>query len=121
MIVMLKGITVTLMEKQQTGTDGFNRPVYEETTEIIDNVLVAPSSEQEVLDSLNLTGRKAVYTLGIPKGDTHDWTDKDVVFFGVTWHTIGMPVQGIDAMIPLDWNRKVQVERYESAGESQAQ
>lgn len=117
---MIKGITVILLERTQTGTDGFNRPIYEEAEEPIENVLVAPASQQEILDTLDLTGRKAVYTLGIPKGDTHDWIDKNVKFFGVIWHTISMPIQGIDAMIPLQWNRKVQVERYESAGESGA-
>lgn len=118
---MLKGITVTLLEKKQTGTDPFNRPIYEEIEEPVENVLVAPASENEILDVLNLTGRKAIYTLGIPKGDTHDWIDKRVKFFGVVWHTIGMPVQGIDEMIPLLWNRKVQVERYESPGESSSE
>ena len=110
---MIRGITVILMEKEQTGKDEFNRPVYSEKEEPIENVLVSPSTQQEILDTLNLTGRKAVYTLGIPKGDTHDWTDKNVVFFGSTWHTIGMPLEGIEDMIPLQWNKKVQVERYE--------
>lgn len=109
---MIKGIPVTLYERAQTGVDGFNKPVYEETAVIVENVLVAPAQEEEVLDTLNLTGRRAVYTLGIPKGDTHIWEDRDVEFFGERWHTIGMPIQGIEAMIPLSWNKKVRVERY---------
>ena len=78
----------------------------------IKNVLVAPTSEEEILDTLNLTGRKAVYTLAIPKGDQHQWENQDVTFFGERWHTIGMPVEGIETMIPLEWNKKVRVERY---------
>ncbi len=109
---MIKGISVTLYERTQTGTDAFNRPIYEETETVVENVLVAPAQEQEVLDTLNLTGRKAVYTLGIPKGDTHNWEDRDVEFFGERWHTIGMPLSGIEDMIPLSWNMKVRVERY---------
>lgn len=113
MMSLIKGITVVLFEKEETGKDEFNRPIYSEKETAVENVLVSPTSQQEILDTLNLTGRKAVYTLGIPKGDTHDWENKRVRFFDKTWHTIGMPLQGIDAMIPLDWNMKVQVERYE--------
>ena len=115
---MLKGITVILYERQQIGVDAFNKPIYEETAVPVDNVLVAPAQEQEVLDILNLTGRKAVYTLGIPKGDTHIWEDREVEFFGERWHTIGMPIKGIEEMIPLFWNTKVRVERYGTTGES---
>ncbi len=114
---MIKGISVTLYERTETGVDAFNRPIYEETETVVENVLVAPSQEQEVLDTLNLTGRKAVYTLGIPKGDTHNWEDRDVEFFGERWHTIGMPISGIEDMIPLSWNTKVRVERYGQSGD----
>lgn len=111
--MILKGITVKLYEQEQTGTDPFNRPIYKETPTDVKNVLVGQPEETEVLDTLNLTGRKAVYVLGIPKGDTHDWEDKKVEFWGLTFRTIGMPVQGIEEMVPLSWNKKVKVERYE--------
>ena len=110
---MLKGIAVTLYIKTQTGKDAFNRPVYTEQAIQVNNVLVAPASTSETLDTVNLTGKKAVYTLGIPKGDNHDWKDKKVEFFGETFKTFGEPLRGIDDMIPLEWNTKIQVERYE--------
>lgn len=110
---ILKGITVTLYTKTQTGKDAFNRPVYTEQAIQVNNVLVAPASTSETLDTVNLTGKKAVYTLGIPKGDNHDWKDKKVEFFGETFKTFGEPLKGIDDMIPLEWNTKIQVERYE--------
>jgi hypothetical protein len=111
----MKGITVTLYERMQSGTDAFNRPEYTEIPVEISNVLVAPATEagQELLDVLNLTGRKAVYTLAIPKGDTHSWEGCRVDFFGERWRVIGLPTEGIEDLIPLAWNRKVQVERIE--------
>lgn len=111
----MKGITVTLYERTQSGTDAFNRPEYTETPVEISNVLAAPATEagQELLDVLNLTGRKAVYTLAIPKGDTHSWEGCRVDFFGERWRVIGLPTEGIEDLIPLAWNRKVQVERIE--------
>lgn len=110
----ISGITVTLYDRTQTGTDAFNAPAYTETAVNVDNVLVAPMSSTELLEVYNLTGRKAVYQLSIPKGDTHDWTaGKKVSFFGNDWRIIAIPTEGIDHLIPLDWNKKVQVERYE--------
>ena len=112
----MKGITVTLYKRTATSTpDAFNRTTYTETQVQVNNVLVSPSTQggQEVLDTLDLTGRKAVYTLAIPKGDTNEWEGCRVDFFGQSWRVIGMPTEGIDDLIPLSWNKKVQVERIE--------
>lgn len=110
----MKGITVTLYERIVTGADCFNAPVYTETPVQVENVLVAPLSDTEVLETINLTGAKAVYQLGIPKGDTHEWVSgMKVSFFGETFRIIGLPTEGIDALIPLSWNKKVKVERCE--------
>lgn len=111
-MALIKGITILLYEKEKTGTDDFNRDIYTGSPVEVENVLVAPLSETEILDTMNLTGRRAVYQLGIPKGDEHNWTDKKVEFFGETWHTIGDVQQGIEAMIPLEWNKKVRVEKF---------
>lgn len=109
----LHGVTITLYERTQSGTDPFNRPVYTESPVEVGNVLIGEPSTQEIVDTLNLTGKKLAYTLAIPKGDAHDWKDRTVEFFGERFRTIGEPTQGIDALIPLDWNKKVKVERYE--------
>lgn len=110
---MIKGIPVTLYNVQQVGVDGFNRPMYDEVPEIIQNVLVAPLSDEEILETLNLTGRRARYQLAIPKGDAHDWENRRVSFFGANWRVIGHPTEGIEANIPLLWNKKVRVENYD--------
>ncbi len=109
----IRGITIKLYHNVEIGRDAFNAPISNDAYEEVENVLVAPVSSTEVLETLELTGKKAVYQLAIPKGDTHDWEDKTVEFFGKTWRTIGFPTEGIEDMIPLSWNRKVQVERYE--------
>ena len=110
---MIRGIPVLLTVRIKTGEDAFGVPIYETLTETVENVLVAPSSAEEIQDTLTLTGRKAVHTLGIPKGDAHEWEDTTVRFFGEVWHSIGPVTEGIEEMIPLAWNKKVKVERYE--------
>jgi len=112
---MLRGRTVTLYEKvldTSSGPDEFNRPVFTEKAVTIDNVLIAPVSAEDMLSELNMTGKHAVYQLGIPKGDAHDWANARVVFFGESWRVIGYPTEGQDELIPLCWNRKVNVERW---------
>lgn len=108
----IKGITIQLIEQVKTGTDPFGNPIYEDKPVDVENVLVSPTSSDDVINQQSLTGKVAVYTLGIPKGDTHEWEDKEVLFFGKRWRAFGFPTEGIEHMIPLDWNKKVMVERY---------
>ncbi|HJA90850.1 MAG TPA: hypothetical protein H9948_08690 [Candidatus Jeotgalibaca merdavium] len=109
----IKGMTITLIDKVEVDRDPFNKPIYQDKPIEIENVLVAPTSSDDVINELSLSGRKAVYTLAVPKGDTHDWEEKEVLFFGKRWRAFGIPLEGMDHLIPLDWNKKVMVERYE--------
>lgn len=112
-MTMIKGITVTLINRLQTGSDPFDNPIYKDVEIQVDNVLVTPTSTDDIVNQLDLTGKKAVYTLAIPKGDTNVWEDQKVSFFDKDWKVFGMETQGIEHLIPLDWNKKVMVERYE--------
>lgn len=110
---MLKGVDITLYTRTKVGEDPFHDPVYEETPVTVHNVLVGQPSAEEISTELQRTGKRILYTLAIPKGDANDWDDVRVAFFGQTFRTCGGTVQGIDALVPLRWNKKVQVVRYE--------
>ena len=112
-MTMIKGITIKLYEKTKTEEDEFNHPIFEETAVDVENVLVAPASSEGMVTDQDLQGKKEVYVLAIPKGDTHEWKDRKVEFFGRTFKTVNVPEEGIEDLIPLDWNKKVKVERYE--------
>lgn len=109
----VKGVSVTLIVKEFVKNDSFNRPIYKDTEKEVKNVIIAPVRTEEVINTLNLTGKKAIYTLGIPKGDTNLWENTEVIFWGKKWRVIGSPLEGIESMIPLAWNKKIMVERYE--------
>lgn len=109
---MIRGISVTLYERTQTGTDAFSAPVFRETPVEVENVLVTPVAAEAVVQDLQLYGKRAAYELCLPKGDTHRWDDCRVDFFGQTWRVYTPPREYIEAQLPLDWNRKVRVERY---------
>lgn len=115
----LSGITVILYEQVQTGTDPFGAPIYEESPVEVDNVLVGEPTTDDITTSTQLFGKTIRYMLGIPKGDTHDWTDKKVSWTDAYGHTqtvmtFGFPIVGIEENIPpqLPWHMKVRCEAY---------
>ena len=113
----MRGITVTLYEKTQTGTDDFNRPVYSETAVQVPGVLVGQPDTDDVTSSVSLYGKRIDYMLGIPKGDSHDWTDKRVEWTDAygTVHkvrTFGVPITGVEANVPTRWHMKVRCEEF---------
>lgn len=109
----IKGIPVILHQRIRTGSDPFGVGIYEDQAVTVDNVLVSPASSSDVEDSTKLYGKHAVYSLGIPKGDSHQWEDSIVEFFGRKWRTFGVLQLGIEADVPTAWHGKIQVEVYE--------
>lgn len=109
---MIHGITVELLERTQTGTDGFNRPVYSEAETPVKNILVYPATSEDVISEQNLNGKHLDYYLCVPKGDAHVWTDRRVRFFGKTWNVYSFPEEWIDENNPSVWNKRYKCERY---------
>lgn len=112
-MAILKGIEVVLVDKKKQGEDAFGHPLFVDLKRVVDNVLIAPVSTEDVISTVNLTGKKAEYVLAIPKDDTNDWSNKEVIFYGKRWRTIGHAQEGLAHHMPLPWNKKIQVERYE--------
>lgn len=112
-MALIKGVPVTIITVKDGAEDPFGRPAKEEVREVVPNVLISPMSSEDVVNEQNLSGKHAIYQLAIPKGDSHDWENAIVEFFGHQWRVIGLPEEGIETLVPLEWNRKVKVERYE--------
>ena len=112
-MALIKGIPVVLYQRTAAGRDQANAALYTETPVTVENVLVTPVGAAAVTTPLQLEGRRAAYELCIPKGDKHSWEGCTVEFFGQKWRVVGSVTQYIDALVPLCWNKKVQVERYE--------
>ncbi|MDO4490727.1 MAG: hypothetical protein Q4B85_06655 [Lachnospiraceae bacterium] len=109
----MKGIKVILYEPVQVGINPIGEPICEERPVEVENVLVGQPTEQDVKESLDLYGKKAVYCLGIPKKDYHKWeAGSRVEFFGEAFRIIGKPIKGIEQLVPGPWNLRVRVESY---------
>ncbi len=116
---MIRGTTVTLYERTQSGTDAFNRPVWTETPVTVDNVLVGEPTTDEAAAATDLFGKKLLCWLALPKGDAHDWTDSRVEWTDpagrtVTVRTFGFPLAGIEADVPGPWHVKLRCEAFGS-------
>ena len=112
---MIKGITVQLIVKTADGTDALNHTVYKTETVDVDDGLVGEPSHEEIVNTHAVYGKIAKYSLAIPKGDENSWVDTEVILpapFSGKYKTIGFPIAGIDANIPLRWNKKVLIEQY---------
>lgn len=110
---MIKGETIILIDKVSKGKDPFGADVFEETQIIVNDVIIgSPHFDASVTDQ-ELTGKTIAYILGIPKGDNHDWKDKDIIIRGERFKTYGFPLTQTDDNVPGKWNTQVKVERYE--------
>lgn len=106
----MRGIDIVLYERTKIGFDPFGSPVYVENPVTVSNVLVGLPTANEQVDATDLYGKKAVYTLGLPKGDAHNWeAGTHVEFFGQRYETFGDVIQGIEALVPTAWHKKVMV------------
>lgn len=86
------------------------------TSQTINNVLIG----QPTTNTAEMTGDTGAIqglSLGIPKGDTNDWDNRIVEFFGQKWRTVGTPLQGIEENIPLFWHKVVNVQRLDVTGD----
>ena len=108
----MKGMTIQLVKQTVIGYDEFNAPIYSEELVNVDDCLVVRPSEEDITNTIALYNKKIEYVVGIPKGDTNDWTDVIVVIWGERYRTIGYPQTGIQENIPLRWGQNIRVERY---------
>ena len=116
----MKGTTVQVKVKTQTGTDPFGAPIYSETFEDVPDVLVGNPTTDDIAASTNLYGKKIELMLGIPKGDSHNWIDTEVIIWGQRYKTFGFPMTAEPENVPLRWGQNVRVERFQQIGQTGA-
>jgi hypothetical protein len=110
----MRGITITLVERIPNGEDDFGNATFSEEEVQINDVLVGEPTTDDIQNAQTSYGKVVAYVLGIPKGDEHTWTDGKVILpapFTGTYNVLGDATAGIEANIPLRWNKKVKLER----------
>lgn len=88
---MFRTVSVTLINKIQRMVDGqpvyddTDRPIYDTSEKTVSGVLVGMPESEEVLTEVNMSGRTIAYTLAIPKGDSNDWVNAEVILPQGIW------------------------------------
>ena len=100
--------------RTKIGEDPLGSPIYSECAILVNNVLIQPSSAEDISQSSSsLYGKREEYILHIPKNDEHDWEDAYVEFYGKRFRTIGPEKKYIGHLVPGNWDRNIKCERYE--------
>lgn len=109
---MIKGETVKLIVKNQSGADAFGAPIFTIEEEMVEDVIIGNPSTDAIVNDMQMYGKKLVFVLGIPKGDAHDWQNTEVEIRGKRFRTYGFPLTQTSANVPGKWNTQVKVEEY---------
>lgn len=114
MQTLIKSEKVILKEKTKIGTDSFGQDVFEVVTVTIEDVVVGTPSTTDIESAIEVYGKRLAYSLGIPKGDTHNWIDAEVVVRGLPCKVVGIPLEYTEGSMPSwwKWNKRVDVEFY---------
>lgn len=111
---MIRGITIRLIERSVAAASG-GTAVGTENAVSVRNVLIGEPESRTMPDLLDPLGIRTSYTLALPKGDTHNWIG-GIVTLPAPWfgdfYVDGEATAGIEANIPLCWNRKVRITRW---------
>lgn len=115
---MIKGITVRLVNHIPAGENELGETISLPEWEEVENVLPGQPTAEQIVTDQQLFGKRTVYLLCIPKGDTHQWKDAEVVFLNKPWNgqrfrTFGPPIAYVEANTPTPWNKQIRCEQIE--------
>lgn len=106
---MLVGETVTVTQKTVVGHDEFNNAIYSEKKTDVGDVLVAPGTDSDVIESTRPDGTEVNYTLYFPKTFTGKLENELVKVRGEWLDVVGCPDRFDDSVCPTRWNMVVRV------------
>lgn len=108
-ISFIAGTTVELKRPVIAGTTEFNEQLSDYESEMVSNVLVAPSSTSD-LEAARPNGAKIALTFHFPKTYTQSLKDCLLVYEGREYKVIGDPQAYMQENTPSIWNRAATAE-----------
>lgn len=109
----MRGENVTVITATPTGVDEFNNPTHTRTELTVTDVLVAPTTTNDLTGSTRPDGKTTTLTLHFPKTFTGRLAGALVRVRGVEYRVVGNPVAYQTANTPTRWNRPVELEEVE--------
>jgi hypothetical protein len=107
----VRGETVTVITRTQTGTDPGGDAIWTTTETPVDNVLVANGSQTLSTDSIRPDGIEVACTLYFPRSFSGSLRGGIVKVRGHEYRVLGDPLPYDGGMTPTQWNLVVECER----------
>ena len=107
---LLPNTSVTVIRRQEVGTDPFNAPIYENVSEDVAGVLITPGATSD-LDASRPEGVRVAYTIHFPKSYAKTLKGCLVQYLGDTYRIIGDPQHYMADGTPGPWDMPAEVER----------
>lgn len=107
---MIVGETVTVERRVETGRDPGNSPIWDWVCEVVDNVLVAPGSRNDVEGTTRPDGVEVKFTLHFPKGYPETLANARISVRGrASMRVVGDPSHYTEANTPGEWSMPVEI------------
>lgn len=100
--------TVMVKQRVQAGVNVIGEEIWDEKTQEVDGVLVAPGNTADLAGNIRPDGVRIDFTLYFPSTFTASLRGATVTVRGIACRVVGDPQQYLDT--PGHWNRVVQVE-----------
>lgn len=108
---MISGMEVEVVRRTMTGRDEMGEPIFSESHEPVGNVLVTPSSTDEMDETNRAFGISCELTLHFPKDYTASLEGCSVIVYGDEYRVLGDPQPYMPENTPTPWNREAKVAR----------
>ena len=108
---MIRGTDVAVIRRTVDSRDDMGEPVFSESRETVGNVLVAPSSTDEMDETNRMFGITCDLTLHFPKSYTASLEGCAVDVGGTLYRVLGDPQPYMVGNTPTPWNRAAKVAR----------
>lgn len=107
----MRGETVIVRRKSETGTDPGGNPITETTEEAVENVLTSPGPRDDVDDSQRPEGVTVAWTLHMPKLFTGSLRGAEIKVRDDEFRrVVGSPQRYMSSLTPGPWNMPVELE-----------
>lgn len=106
---LMRTVPVTVVHREQTGTDAYGAPVWAEVADSVDGCLVEPRATDD-LEAARPQGVASSITVHFPKGYTASLRGAVVVHAGRGYRVVGDPSPYMPTNTPGPWNRAVECE-----------
>ena len=106
---LIAATSVEVIQRVAVGSDRYGAPIYEDSTETVDNVVVHPGGTEDLAET-RPEGIRIDMTFHFPKTYTESLRGARIRYQDREYRVIGDPQSYMEDNTPGEWNRTVETE-----------